>query len=69
MNKTSKVATSANRVQAERLQIYEKLADMKESELEEYFAEFSISQKIKHRKASLAESICKSPSNMVASNV
>jgi hypothetical protein len=58
--KSGKVATDSTHVEAERLQIYEKisLSHVAES-VEEYFDSFSISPKHKHRKAALAEAICK----------
>lgn len=58
--RASKVATGAERVEAERLQIYEKISLPNVAEaIEEYYDLFSISKKNKHRKQALAESICK----------
>ena len=64
--KGGRTNSSSMYVQAERLQIYEKLSDshVPDKVLEDYYLTFCISSKEKHRKAALAEHICKSFSNV-----
>jgi hypothetical protein len=58
--RSCKVATDSDRIEAERLQIYEKISLSNFADaIEEYYEIFSISIKNKHRKLALAESICK----------
>lgn len=60
-SKNTKTSVTTDRESAERLQIYEKLADPRVSEkvLDNYYTTFSIPSKGKHKKVALAEHICK----------
>jgi hypothetical protein len=59
--KSGRITTFAEREVAERLQIYERLCDVKDTILEKYVDYFDgISQKTKLRKVALAEIICMS---------